>query len=429
MAITTINVGAAANDGTGDTPRAAGQKINTNFTDSTNAASKLVVSNSTDTTADRVVTTGYDVKGFASTSELATAGSIMSVGGTGDAIELTSLYTGAATSYITGSEFEFTAIADSTVSTPTVDIDGLGAVTLNSFIVAGERYRIKYNGTSFDLDNVAAVKAYAISQLAGGDSTKVGTLVNGISVDALDYVVYPLNATIWATNGATGTSDGTLNTGTGAAGGVTGTLTLTQFSDAFKVATDLSGKTIASGSATFTNSTNNIALTDIGVGVEVGDVIQINGSTNNDTEFTIEFITDANNVVVNAAHAGKSRTVAPIGTKALIDETATVTVTLLCKWFNAGDSTGMGRVDVSGDRIAGVEYFGVKNRKISASIRTTFGIPVGNSSVESDGITESDSSSVSDSTTQRQGLRFTVISDAGYTVTLGRASETWVEIR
>lgn len=163
MAITTINVGAAANDGTGDTPRAAGQKINTNFTDSTNAASKLVVSNSTDTTADRVVTTGYDVKGFASTSELATAGSIMSVGGTGDAIELTSLYTGAATSYITGSEFEFTAIANSTVGTPTVDIDGLGAVTLNSFIVTGERYRIKYNGISFDvlsdpIEGAAAVR-------------------------------------------------------------------------------------------------------------------------------------------------------------------------------------------------------------------------------------------------------------------------------
>lgn len=69
-----------------------------------------------------------------------------------------------------------------------------------------------------------SVYYYAVSQFAAGDDAKVGFLDNGVIVDALDYVVYPADLTIWKTNGATGTSDGTLNTVTGAAGGVTGLL-------------------------------------------------------------------------------------------------------------------------------------------------------------------------------------------------------------
>ena len=42
MTIQTINIGTVANDGTGDTPRQAGEVINSNFTDPANAASKLV---------------------------------------------------------------------------------------------------------------------------------------------------------------------------------------------------------------------------------------------------------------------------------------------------------------------------------------------------------------------------------------------------
>lgn len=42
MTINTINLGSAPNDDTGDAPRTAGAIINANFTDSANAASKLV---------------------------------------------------------------------------------------------------------------------------------------------------------------------------------------------------------------------------------------------------------------------------------------------------------------------------------------------------------------------------------------------------
>ena len=42
MTIQTINIGAAPNDDTGDDPRTAGQKLNSNFTTSTHAASRDV---------------------------------------------------------------------------------------------------------------------------------------------------------------------------------------------------------------------------------------------------------------------------------------------------------------------------------------------------------------------------------------------------
>ena len=66
-------------------------------------------------------------------------------------------------------------------------------------------------------------------------------------------------------------------------------------------------QTIATGTAIFTATTNNINLTGIGVGVEIGDVIKISGAEDakNNSEFTIEVITDANNVIVNQAHASK----------------------------------------------------------------------------------------------------------------------------
>lgn len=120
--------------------------------------------------------------------------------------------------------------------------------------------------------------------------------------------------------------------------------------------------TIATGSATFTNATNNIALTGIGIGVEIGDVLQVSGSTNNDTEFTVEVITDANNVIVNQAHAGKTTT------KALVDETATVTVKLLAKWYNASDGLGQGWVNVKAVRALDTTYPNLTNRELKIAI-------------------------------------------------------------
>jgi hypothetical protein len=119
------------------------------------------------------------------------------------------------------------------------------------------------------------------------------------------------------------------------------------------------------GTATFANSTNNISLTGVGglSGLEVGDVIQVSDSVSNNTEFTIEVITDANNVIVNQAHAGGS------SSKSLVNETATagVTVKILSNWYSAPTGLGQGWVSVTSSRAASVTYTNSTNRPIQLS--------------------------------------------------------------
>lgn len=96
--------------------------------------------------------------------------------------------------------------------------------------------------------------------------------------------------------------------------------------------------TIATGTATFTATTNNINLTGVGIGVEIGDVIQISGATDskNNSEFTVEVITDDDNIIVNQAHANKGTTK---NVAARASDTG-VTVKLLAKWYNASNTLG-----------------------------------------------------------------------------------------
>ena len=123
-------------------------------------------------------------------------------------------------------------------------------------------------------------------------------------------------------------------------------------------------KTIAIGTATFTATTNNINLTGIGVGLEIGDVIQISGAEDakNNSEFTVEVITDANNIIVNQAHANKG-TVKNVATR--VGNTS-VTVKLLAKWYNA--PIGLGQDWVMASRIADTVYYNNTNRKIEVAI-------------------------------------------------------------
>lgn len=132
-------------------------------------------------------------------------------------------------------------------------------------------------------------------------------------------------------------------------------------------------------SAIFTNTTNNINAVGIGVGVEVGDVIQISGSVNNKGEFTIEVITDANNVIVNQAHAGGTTS------KALVDETATVTVKLLCKWYLVREGLGQDWVNVTSSRVLGGSYTAPANRDILVSVNATVSVAGNLFSMTSDG--------------------------------------------
>lgn len=107
-------------------------------------------------------------------------------------------------------------------------------------------------------------------------------------------------------------------------------------------------------SATTNVTTNNIAMTGIGIigTLEVGDVIQMSGFANasNNSEFTVEVITDDDNVIVNQAHAGGTTS------KSLITETATATIILLTKWYNASDTLGRDWVDLTSTNSSGVTY-------------------------------------------------------------------------
>lgn len=125
-------------------------------------------------------------------------------------------------------------------------------------------------------------------------------------------------------------------------------------------------QTIATGTATFTATTNNINLTGIGIGVEIGDVIQITGADDakNNSEFTIEVITDANNIIVNQAHANKgtSKNVA-----ARASDTG-VQVKLLAKWYNAPIGLGRASIVVTASRGSNTLYLNNTNREIFISI-------------------------------------------------------------
>ena len=84
------------------------------------------------------------------------------------------------------------------------------------------------------------------------------------------------------------------------------------------------------------------------------------GSTSNDTEFTVEVITDANNIIVNQAHAGGTTS------KSLVDETATVTIKLLCKWYLSPDGLGMAPVQVT--RASNTQYLNPFPRKMVVKV-------------------------------------------------------------
>ena len=111
---------------------------------------------------------------------------------------------------------------------------------------------------------------------------------------------------------------------------------------------------IATGTATFTATTNNINLTGIGIGVEIGDVIQISGAEDakNNSEFTIEVITNNDNIIVNQAHANKGTTK---NVANRVSDTG-VTVKLLAKWYNAPIGLGQDWVNVTTNRTFGISY-------------------------------------------------------------------------
>lgn len=125
------------------------------------------------------------------------------------------------------------------------------------------------------------------------------------------------------------------------------------------------------GTVSFNSTTNNINLTNIvtALGLEIGDVIQISGSTNNNDYYTVEVITDNNNIIVNQSHANKSLTYTDgTRTKTLNTETSSVTIKLVSKYYNAPSGLGQNWVDVTSSRLANIVYENKTNRNIKVSI-------------------------------------------------------------
>lgn len=71
--------------------------------------------------------------------------------------------------------------------------------------------------------------AYAVSQLANGDATKVAVISVGLNVAAFDYLVYPNDGRIYIAKGVTGVTTGAFNPATGVAAGLSQAVDLVDF--------------------------------------------------------------------------------------------------------------------------------------------------------------------------------------------------------
>lgn len=135
------------------------------------------------------------------------------------------------------------------------------------------------------------------------------------------------------------------------------------------VAQNASTQPTITGNYTAVGTVDN-KITMIGIvsalALEVGDVIQISGSTDghNDKLYTVERIDNDNSIIVNYEHAGNRGN----GSLRLIDQTTNVTIKLIAKWFNAPIGMGQAWVDVTSRRVNGTTYTNTAGRPIQLFI-------------------------------------------------------------
>lgn len=118
---------------------------------------------------------------------------------------------------------------------------------------------------------------------------------------------------------------------------------------------------VKTASAQFVRATNEILMNGIvtGLGLEVGDVIQITGSASNNITMTVEVITDVNDINVNYEHRNGA------GPLSLTDETVVCTIKRIAKWYNAPIGLGQAWVDVTASRVMNTSYLNSTNRSIA----------------------------------------------------------------
>jgi hypothetical protein len=177
-----------------------------------------------------------------------------------------------------------------------------------------------------------------------------------------------------------------------------------------------------SGSATFANSNNTINLVGVGtMGLEIGDVITVSGTSSNNKDFTVEVINGTNNITVNAAHAGGTTT------KSLVNETYSATVTRLFKGKHAPIGAGQGYVDMMPSRSAGNDYTNLTNRPIFISISAS----IGNSTackIQIDGIDRSRVAAATGVTAISGSASLIIYENSTYRLNTGTIIE-WTEVR
>lgn len=145
--------------------------------------------------------------------------------GTGDAIVLTkSANQESIQSYYPGLIIEFIATAANTTNV-TVNVSGLGVVALNNNqdgvllagqIIVGERYKIRYNGTNFIMDELKLYMLDNIEQLlsAGGAAT-VATAVDSTTLNNVKAKMAVLNCQLIANMGTGSTGYNSVNMNVG----------------------------------------------------------------------------------------------------------------------------------------------------------------------------------------------------------------------
>lgn len=144
-----------------------------------------------------------------------------------------------------------------------------------------------------------------------------------------------------------------------------------------KASTDLFGQPTMTGACTTNGTSDNyINMTNLvpTLGLEKGDVIQIIGSTGglNDKLFTIDGIVNVSRVNVNYEHAGSRGN----GSLKLANQTVTLTIKRVAKWYNAPVGLGQDWLDFSGIRLTEIAHGNITGRPIMVMLSSSNASPM-----------------------------------------------------